>query len=103
MRLRLAFARALLSDPDVLLIDEPPAGVDPATCAAVRALVSSHALSGAAVVWATRRLDELRGLASVLTLLAGGRVRYAGSVEALAQRALAVSADDVADRLRRAA
>jgi ABC-2 type transport system ATP-binding protein len=103
MRLRLAFARALLTGPDVLLIDEPPAGVDPATRAAVRALVSSHMLSGAAVVWATRRLDELHGLASVLTLLAGGRIRYAGSVEALAQRALAVSAEDVADRLHRAA
>jgi ABC-2 type transport system ATP-binding protein len=103
MRLRLAFARALLTEPDVLLVDEPPAGVDPAGCAAVRALVSSHALAGTAIIWATRRLDELHGLASALTLLAGGRVRYAGSVEALAQRALAVSAEDVADRLRHAA
>jgi ABC-type multidrug transport system ATPase subunit len=92
MRLRLAFARALLTGPQVLLIDEAPEAVDPATSAAVRALVSSHARSGAAVLWATRRLDELQGLASSLTLLAGGRVRYAGSVETLALRALAASA-----------
>jgi ABC-2 type transport system ATP-binding protein len=89
MRLRLAFARALLTSPQVLLIDEPPEPVDPGTSAAVRALVSSHARSGTAVLWATRRLDELQGLATSLTLLAGGRVRYAGSVETLAQRALA--------------
>jgi ABC-2 type transport system ATP-binding protein len=91
MRLRLAFARALLTNPQVLLIDEPPAGIDPATSAAVRALVSSHARSGTTVLWATRRLDELQGLATSLTLLAGGRVRYAGSVETLAERALAVA------------
>jgi ABC-2 type transport system ATP-binding protein len=89
MRLRLAFARALLTTPQVLLIDETPDPVDAGTSAAVRALVSSHARSGTAVLWATRRLDELQGLATSLTLLAGGRVRYSGSVETLAQRALA--------------
>jgi ABC-2 type transport system ATP-binding protein len=103
MRLRLAFARALLTMPSVLLIDEPPVDVDAATCAAMRALVRSHAQSGTAVVYATRRLDELRGLAAAMTLLAEGRVRYVGSVEALAQRALATSAADVTRRLRRVA
>jgi ABC-type multidrug transport system ATPase subunit len=103
MRVRLAFARALLTNPDVLLIDEPPGDIDPATAAAIRALVSSHARSGAAVIWATRRLDELLGLAANVTLLAAGRARYSGSVEALALRALAVSAEDVADRIQRAA
>ena len=40
------------------------------------------------MIWATRRLDDLQQLASGVTLLAGGRVRYSGTVEALAMRAL---------------
>ena len=63
----------------------------PATRRRTRALVARHAARGGAVVWATRRLDDLQGLASGVTLLAGGRVRYSGTVEALALRALAGS------------
>jgi ABC-2 type transport system ATP-binding protein len=81
---RLALARALMSAPAVLLVDE--SGADTAT---VGNLVRLHARRGGAVVWATRRLDSLRGLARDVTLLAGGRVRYTGSVDALALRAMA--------------
>ena len=84
-------ARALAAAPDVLLVDEPPEGVDGGTAAATRALVARHAAHGGAVIWATRRLDDLQRLASGVTLLAGGRVRYSGTVEALAMRALAGS------------
>src|SRR3954471_6414602 len=99
MRVRLAFARALLTEPDVLLVDAAPAH----TADVVRGLVAGRARAGTTVVWATGRLDDLRGVASGVTLLAGGRVRYAGSVEALVLRALAVSVEDVADRLAHAA
>jgi len=88
-RRRVALARAAASAPDVLLVDEPPEGFDGGTTAVTRSLVARFAAQGGVVVWATRRLDALTGIASGVTLLANGRVRYRGSAEALAERALA--------------
>jgi len=48
-----------------------------------RALVRSVADRGAAVLWATQRIDEIRGFADSVTFLAGGRVRFEGTVDAL--------------------
>ena len=87
----------------MLLVDEPSGGFDSETAAAARALVTRHVARGGACVWATRRLDALHGLASGVTLLAAGRIRYAGSVEALALRALAGSAEHWEQSLERAA
>ncbi len=99
----LLLARALAGQPAVLLVDEPTTGFTAETRAAVRALVLRHSTRGGAAIWATPRLDVLHGLASGVTLLAGGRVRYSGSVEALVLRSLARSAEDVADDIFRAA
>ena len=87
-RRRVALARAVAGAPDLLLVDEPSDGFDDLTAAATRSLAVRHAAGGGAVIWATRRLDVLVGLASGVTLLAGGRVRYSGTVETLAERAL---------------
>jgi ABC-2 type transport system ATP-binding protein len=92
MRRRLSLARALLTEPDVLLLDDAAAGLDAATAAALRAVVHDRAGHGVAVLWATHRLDELDGLAATVTLLAEGRVRYEGSVAALVLCALAGTA-----------
>jgi ABC-type multidrug transport system ATPase subunit len=102
-RQRIALARAVESVPDVLLVDEPAGGFDRITEAATRTLVGRYAAQGGSVVWATRRLDVLLGLAADVTLLADGHVRYEGSVDALAARTLSGFAEASVAPLHRAA
>lgn len=83
MQKRLAVARALLTYPPMLLIDEATHDLDPEGGRRVRDLVAAAAARGSAVVWATQRLDEIAGFASAVTLLDQGLVRFAGSVPQL--------------------
>ena len=88
MQRRLAMARALLSDPPLLLIDEATHDLDPHASTRVRALVSDAARRGAAVLWATQRLEEIKGFADNVTLLDRGMVRFTGSVPRLVGHAI---------------
>jgi ABC-2 type transport system ATP-binding protein len=88
MQQRLSVARALLTEPPVLLIDEATHDLDPEAAATVRELIAARAERGTAILWATQRLDELRGFADEVTLMSGGSAVFRGSVEALAARAL---------------
>ncbi len=83
MQKRLAIARALLPRPRVLLVDEATHDLDPLGAREIRALVAELAAEGAAVVWATQRLDEIDGFAPSVTVLQQGRVRFQGSVSEL--------------------
>lgn len=83
MQKRLSLARALLGEPAALLVDEATHDLDPEASARVRAIVEGLARRGTAVLWATQRIDEIRGFAHAVTLLGTGRVRFAGSVPAL--------------------
>jgi ABC-2 type transport system ATP-binding protein len=83
MQKRLSVARALLTDPALLLVDEATHDLDPEGARRVQELVAQAAAAGAAVVWATQRLDEIRSFANAVTLLDGGEVRFAGTVPQL--------------------
>ena len=83
MQKRLSIARALLANPKLLLVDEATHDLDPEGAERVRDLVRHACSQGAAVVWATQRLEEIRGLADRVTLLHRGRVEFAGGVHEL--------------------
>jgi ABC-2 type transport system ATP-binding protein len=86
MQKRLSVARALLTDPQLLLVDEATHDLDPEGAEAVRTLVREQASRGTTVLWATQRLDEIRGLADNVTLLKDGTTRFQGSVPQLLSR-----------------
>ena len=83
MQKRLSIARALLTEPDVLLIDEATHDLDPEAAARMRELVRSLADEGAAVIWATQRIEEIRGFADAVTLLRQGQAAFQGTVSQL--------------------
>jgi ABC-2 type transport system ATP-binding protein len=89
MQKRLSVARALLSKPSVLLVDEATHDLDPEASHRVRHLVSSLAERGTAVLWTTQRIDEIRSFAHGVTLLDRGEVRFCGSVPELMSHATA--------------
>ena len=69
MQKRLGVARALLTEPDVLLVDEATHDLDPEGAMRIRDLVAAQAKGDRAVVWTTQRVEEIRGFADHVTLL----------------------------------
>ena len=79
---RLALARALARDPDVLFLDEPTASLDPASTKAMEDLVRTVGKGGIKVVMSTHDLSEARRLAGEVMLLHRGRLVEAGPAPA---------------------
>ncbi len=86
MRRRVALAAALLGDPQLLVLDEPTAGLDPEQRLRFRELVSK-AGEGRAVLLSTHQTEDVAALCHDVVVLHEGRVLFRGSPSDLAQRA----------------
>ena len=76
---RLNLAIALLADPEVLLLDEPTASLDPRQRRRLWELAGSVAANGGAVVFATQNLEELERVASRVAVLLDGCLIFDGT------------------------
>jgi tungstate transport system ATP-binding protein len=79
---RLAFARALAKEPQVLFLDEPTASLDPAATKSIEDLVRGVAARGIKVVMSTHDLGEAKRLAGEIVLMHRGRIVESGPAEA---------------------
>jgi len=84
MRQRLGLASALLLRPQVLVLDEPANGLDPAGARQVQSVLAALAAGGAAVVVSSHRMDDVSALCEEVTVLAAGRPVFSGPIEKLA-------------------
>lgn len=87
MKQRLAVAAALLSDPEVLVLDEPTNGLDPEGIAEMRELILKIGSEGKTIILASHILDEVQKICSHVVMLKQGEMVYNGSMtELLLQR-----------------
>jgi len=81
MRQRLAIAGALLSDPEVLILDEPTNGLDPQGIAEIRDLIIQIANRGITILLASHMLDEVQKVCTDVAILQKGKLLATGGVE----------------------
>ncbi len=99
MKQRLGIAAALLSDPQLLLLDEPANGLDPAGIVAMRETLRHLAAGGKTVFVSSHLLAEVQQMADVIGIIAAGRLVREGSMTELLHGAdlvkVRVPSDDV--------
>lgn len=103
MRQRAKLAQALVGGPDLVLLDEPTAGLDPAGREEMLSLVARLGTFGISVLMSTHLLDDVQQVCDHVLMLDAGRLVVSGPTESLLERTGTVTVDvghgDSAERL----
>jgi ABC-2 type transport system ATP-binding protein len=84
MRQRLGIARCLLADPELLILDEPTNGLDPAGITEFRAFVRDMVSEGRTVFLSSHLLDEVEKICDMVAIVDRGRILMQGTVAEMA-------------------
>jgi ABC-2 type transport system ATP-binding protein len=87
MKQRLGIAMALLPDPELLILDEPANGLDPAGVVEIRGLLQRLGRSGRTVIVSSHLLSEIESICTHLVIVRFGKLLYNGSIAELLGRA----------------
>ncbi len=83
MKKRLALAQSLLNDPDLLLLDEPTAGLDPLGCREVKDLIMTLGRRGKTVLMTSHLLADMQDLCDTIMIVYAGKAQAYGSIKEL--------------------
>ena len=100
MRQRLGVARCLLADPELLILDEPANGLDPAGIAEFRQMIRALVAEGRTVMLSSHLLDEVEKVCDAAAIVDRGRIVAQGPVAELSAAGARFLAVQVSERVR---
>jgi ABC-2 type transport system ATP-binding protein len=101
MKQRLGIAAAMLAGPELLILDEPTNGLDPAGIVEMRGLIQSFAADGITVLVSSHLISEIEQICDYVVMIRAGRLVHQGSVadlQAAQQAEFVVAPEHDADR-----
>jgi ABC-2 type transport system ATP-binding protein len=83
MQRRIGLAQALINDPDLVILDEPTAGLDPIGCREVKDLILALAKRGKTVILSSHLLSDVEDVCDRAVIYFGGRIQAQGTLQEL--------------------
>ncbi|MDR2545815.1 MAG: ABC transporter ATP-binding protein [Methanobrevibacter sp.] len=88
MKKRLAFARAIIHNPEIIILDEPTNGVDFESRELIRELIKKLAKEGRTVFFSSHDLEEVQKICTSLAIINKGKLLFNGSLQDLQDKCL---------------
>jgi ABC-2 type transport system ATP-binding protein len=86
MQRRIGLAQALINDPDLVILDEPTAGLDPIGCREVKELIVALARRGKTVILSSHLLSDVEDVCDRVVIYYGGKIQAMGTLKELLAR-----------------